>query len=250
MIPAIIIDDERSCIDRLTALLETHCPERINLVGTADSVAKGIQIINDSQPGLVFLDVQIGGETGFDLLQRIANINFEVIFTTAYDRYAVQAIKFSAADYLLKPVDPDELVQSVEKLDEMIARREMSRKLDVLTHNLRTLEGASKKISVPTITGFEVLQVSDIIRCESEANYTHIHIKGRQKITVARTLKDFDEMLSEYNFCRVHNSHLVNLLHVRKYNKGTGGYVTMSDDSEVEVSQRKKDDFLKSLAAM
>lgn len=250
MISAIIIDDEQSCIDRLSGLLETHCAETIRLAGTADSVAKGIQAIHSTQPGLVFLDVQIGSETGFDLLRQIGEIRFEVIFTTAFEKYAVQAIKFSAADYLLKPVDPDDLLQAVDRLKAKISKEEMSQKLDVLFHNLKTIEGASKKISVPTINGFEFLQVGDIIRCESDVNYTSIFLKGKQKLTVAKTLKEFEELLSEYNFFRVHNSHLINLSHIKKYNKGTGGYVTMMDNSEVEVSTRRKDEFLRRIGGM
>ncbi|MBX2992413.1 MAG: response regulator transcription factor [Bacteroidetes bacterium] len=250
MIPAIIIDDEQSCISRLSGLLESHCADTIRLTGSADSVERGIRLIQDAQPGLVFLDVQIGEETGFDLLRRLKDVTFEVVFTTAYEKYAMQAIKFSAADYLLKPVDPDDLVHAVEKLKARMSKEETAQKLDVLFHNLRTLEGASKKISVPTISGLEFLQVSDIIRCESDVNYTNIYVKGRQKLTVAKTLKEFEELLTDYNFFRVHNSHLINLSHIKKYNKGSGGYITMTDNSEVEVSTRRKDEFLKRIAEL
>lgn len=250
MISAIIIDDEQSCIDRLSGLLSTHCGQTVRLAGTADSVSKGIQLIENTQPALLFLDVQIGEETGFDLLRKLNDIHFEVIFTTAFEKYAVQAIKFSAADYLLKPVDLDDLLQAIDRLKSKMSKEEMAQKLDVLFHNLKTLEGSSKKITVPTIAGFEVLQVRDIIRCESDVNYTHIVVSDKPKVTVARTLKEFEEMLTEYNFCRVHNSHLINLVHVRKYTKGSGGYVTMSDHSEVEVSQRKKEEFLNRMASL
>lgn len=250
MISAIMIDDEQSCIDRLSGLLSTHCAQSVRLAGTADSVPKGIQLIESTQPALVFLDVQIGDETGFDLLRKLNEIRFEVIFTTAFEKYAVQAFKFSAIDYLLKPVDPDDLQDAIGKLQEKLSKQEMAAKVEILFHNLKTMEGASKRISVPTLHGLEFLQVRDIIRCESDVNYTNIFLKDRQKITVAKTLKEFEELLTDYNFFRVHNSHLINLSHIKKYNKGTGGYVTMADNSEVEVSTRRKEEFLKKIAAM
>jgi two-component system LytT family response regulator len=172
------------------------------------------------------------------------------VFTTAFEKYAVQAFKFSAIDYLLKPVDPDDLQHAIGKLQEKLSKQEMSAKLEILFHNLKTMEGASKRISVPTLHGLEFLQVRDIVRCESDVNYTNIFLKDRQKITVAKTLKEFEELLTDYNFFRVHNSHLINLTHIKKYNKGTGGYVTMADNSEVEVSTRRKEEFLARIAGM
>ncbi len=248
MVSAIIIDDEQSCIDRLSGLLQTHCAQTLRLAGTADSVAKGIQLVKDLRPALVFLDVQIGEETGFDLLRKLDDVPFEVIFTTAFEKYAVQAFKFSAVDYLLKPVDPDDLREAINKLQDKLSKQEMSQKLDVLFHNLKNIEGASKKITVPTLNGLMFLPVRDIIRCEADVNYTHIFLRDKQKITVAKTLKEFEELLNEYNFFRVHNSHLVNLACVKEYSKGKGGYVTLTDNSEIEVSERRKNEFLKRLA--
>jgi two-component system LytT family response regulator len=247
MLKAIIIDDEQHCIDRLTRLLaEAAAP--VQLLQSYQSVQDGLQGIKEHQPDVVFLDVQIQEKTGFDLLGELKEINFEVIFTTAYDRYAVQAFKFSALDYLLKPVDSGDLLQALRKLNAKVSRNEMSGKFDVLFHNMKNLQGISKKISVPTVNGFSFLPVSDIIRCQAEVNYTTIHLKEHQKITVAKTLKEFEELLTEYNFYRVHNSHLINLAYIKSYNKGKGGYVSMSDNSEIEVSTRRKDDFLKRLA--
>lgn len=250
MIRTIIIDDEQSCIDRLTNLFAMHCTDTIKLEATARTPSEGIQTIKNLQPELIFLDVQLGGKTGFDILQEIGEIRFNVVFTTAFEKYAVQAFKFSAIDYLLKPVDPDDLLRAVGKLKEKISREETAQKLDVLFHNLKTIGGASKRISVPTINGLMFLQVSDIIRCESDVNYTHIFLKGKQKITVAKTLKEFEALLSEYNFYRVHNSHLINLAYITRYDKGKGGFVSMIDQSTIEVSTRRKDDFLKRLAQL
>jgi len=250
MIKAIIIDDEQHCIDRLATLLATRCRHSIHLAGGYQTVEEGLRAIEQLQPELVFLDVQVQDKTGFDLLKQVPAINFAIIFTTAFEKYAVQAFKFSAVDYLLKPVDPDELQQAVSKLEGKISRNELSEQFETLFHNLKTMQGSSKRISIPTVNGLTFLQVNDIIRCESNINYTTIYLKDRQKITVAKTLKDFEELLVEYDFYRVHNSHLVNLAYVKSYNKGKGGFISMVDNSEIEVSSRRKNDFLKKLSEL
>lgn len=250
MISAIIIDDEQHCIDRLTNLLTNYCSDTVELPGAYKSVEDGIEAIKKIKPGLVFLDVEIKDKTGFDLLQQLPEINFEVIFTTAYDKYAVQAFKFSAIDYLLKPVDADELQAAIKKLNEKHSQKEMAQKFDMLFYNLKNLQGASKKICVPVITGFVFLNVDEIIHCESNVNYTTLFLKDKQKLLVAKTLKEFEELLTDYNFFRVHNSHLINLAYIKSYNKGKGGSVTMENGSEVEVSTRRKDDFLKKLMSI
>src|SRR5262249_11557983 len=151
---------------------------------------------------------------------------------TAFEKYAVQAFKFSALDYLLKPIDADDLKQAVDKLKEKISRNDILKKMDVLFYNLQ--QKNSKRISLPTLNGFTFVSVSDIIRCQAEINYTIIHLMGNKKITVAKTLKEFEELLAEYNFYRVHQSHLINLAHIQNYHRGKGGIVTMIDHSEVE----------------
>jgi two-component system LytT family response regulator len=247
MIKAIIIDDEAHCIRRLSTLLEENCKENIQLLGSFQSAEEGLAAIIKLQPSLIFLDVQMNGQTGFDLLKKIQPINFEVIFTTAYEKYAVQAFKFSAIDFLLKPIDPDDLLQAITKVANKISGNEMSRKLDALFHNLKNAH-EPKKISIRTLDGLTFLDINDIIRCQSNINYTTIYLKTNQKITVSKTLKEFEELLSDYNFYRVHNSHLINLAYIKKYNKGKGGVVAMSDHSEVEVSSRRKEGFLKKLS--
>jgi two-component system LytT family response regulator len=248
MIRTIIIDDEQHCIDRLKRLLNEHCGSSVQLLGFFQTVEDGIAAIKKLSPDLVFLDVQLGDKTGFDLLQQLDEINFEVIFTTAHEKYAVQAFKFSAIDYLLKPVDADDLKHSISKLQQKISKEEISKKFEVLFHNFKNIRSSSKRITVPTVKGFEFLQVNDIVRCQSDINYTIIFLKDKQKITVAKTLKEFEELLTEHNFYRIHNSHLINLSYIKSYNKGKGGSVTMNDNSEIEVSTRRKDDFLKRLA--
>jgi len=247
MIKAIIIDDEAHCIDRLTSLLTDEHKGSVELLGAFKSIEDGMHAIHTQHPDLVFLDVEIQDKTGFDLLKSLPEINFNVIFTTAFSQYAVQAFKFSAIDYLLKPIDSTDLYQAIDKLKNKISKDEISQKFDVLFHNLKNIQGVSKKISVPTVNGYVFLQVADIIRCHSEINYTTLFLKDKQKITVAKTLKEFEELLKEYNFYRVHNSHLINLSYLKSYHKGKGGYAVMSDQSEIEVSTRRKEDFLKKL---
>ncbi|HNP21567.1 MAG TPA: LytTR family DNA-binding domain-containing protein [Panacibacter sp.] len=250
MTRAIIIDDEQHCIDRLSKLLNESASTGLELLGYFKTAEDGISGIQKLQPDLVFLDVQINDKTGFDLLQQLSSVNFEVIFTTAFERYAVQAFKFSALDYLLKPVDADDLAAALQKLKEKISVKESNARFDTLFHNLKSIQGISKRICVPVTTGLVFLQVSDIVRCQSDINYTTIFTKDKQKLVVAKTLKEFEEMLSDFDFYRVHNSHLINLAFIKSYNKGKGGFVTMTDNTDIEVSTRRKDDFLKRLSGM
>lgn len=250
MIKAVIIDDEQHCTDRLKRLIQENCANSIKLAGDFNNVPDGAKGIKLLQPQLVFLDVQIHDKTGFDLLHQLPERNFDIIFTTAHEKYAVQAFRFSAIDYLLKPVEPEELVQAVSKLSPGRQSGEISKRVETLLENIDQLKQYTppKKIIVPTINGFELLPVIDILRCQSDINYTTIFIKDKQKLVVAKTLKEFEEMLGGYNFFRIHNSHLVNLAYVKSYQKGKGGSVIMVDGTEIEVSTRRKDDFLKKLA--
>ncbi|HKR06097.1 MAG TPA: LytTR family DNA-binding domain-containing protein, partial [Bacteroidia bacterium] len=212
MIRTLIIDDEQHCINRMSGLLGDHCKDAVLLMDSFQSVEDGIAGIKKLQPDLIFLDVQIHDKTGFDLLKQVGEINFEVIFTTAFEKYALQAFKFSAIDYLLKPVDADDLKFAVEKLKQKFSKPDTTAKLEVLFNNMQS---SSKRICVPVINGLVFLQVNDIIRCESDVNYTTIFLKDKQKLMVAKTLKEFEEMLTDYNFFRVHNSHLINLSYIK-----------------------------------
>lgn len=249
MINSIIVDDEQHSIDRLTNLLKETGPE-IKLTGAFKSLEEGVKAIKDLKPELVFLDVQLRDRTGFDLLQQVEEVNFEVIFTTAYEKYAVKAFKFSAIDYLLKPVDRNELRQALDKLKNKLSNNELSAKLDTLFYNLKNSQGISRKINVPTMQGLVFLEVSEIIRCESAINYTNIFLKDGQKIIVAKSLKEFEELLTDLNFYRVHNSHLVNLSYVKSYTKGKGGSISLADGTEIDVSSRRKEQFLQRLTRM
>jgi two-component system LytT family response regulator len=246
MLKAIIVDDETHCIHRLSEMLKDYCANNVELLDSFLSVNEGIAGILKLQPDVVFLDVQMNDKTGFDLLNEIPDINFEVIFTTAYEKYAVQAFKFSAVDYILKPVDAQDVVAAVNKVNKKISGNEISQKINTLFHNLNNNQ--AKRISIPTADGITFLEINDIVRCQSQINYTMIFLKDKQKITVAKTLKEFEELLSDYNFYRVHNSHLVNLSCIKKYHRGKGGTISMIDHSEIEVSSRRKEGLLERLS--
>ena len=250
MIKALIIDDEQHCIDRLINQLIPSYEKLVEIIGSAQSVEEGIKAITLLKPDLVFLDVQIHEKTGFDLLRALPEINFAIIFTTAYEKFAIQAIKFSAVDYLLKPVDEDELNIALLKLVNDTSKKMTAEKIDTLLHNTQKSNGISKKIIIPTISGFEFLNIADIIRCKSDINYTTIYLRDKQKLLVAKTLKEFEELLSHHSFFRIHNSHLINLAFIKSYNKGKGGSVILTDGTEIEVSSRRKDDFLKRLSGL
>ncbi len=248
MIKAIIIDDEKHCIDRLTSLLQTYHSENIQLIAGVQSVKEGIKTIQAFQPALVFLDIQIQDRTGFDLLRECGTINFKVIFTTAFDRYAIQAIKFSALGYILKPVDEDDLSEALIKLKETTVEQ-TNLMAGVIETNLRHPQ-KKKRLTIPTGNELLFLNIEDIVRCHSDINYTTIYKTDKQKIVVAKTLKEFEELLAEQEFFRIHNSDLINLAYIKSYNKGKGGSVVLHDGTELEVSTRRKDDFIKRMAKL
>jgi len=250
MISAVIIDDEPHCIERLLYVAHNYCQTSLNIVGTADTVEKGLQLIGDLKPQLVFLDVEIHELTGFDLLQQYPAIPFQVVFTTAYQQYAIKAFKFSAVDYLLKPVDPDELVETIKRAGERIDMVSQAGKIEMLFQNIKQLNQPDSRIAVPTMNGLEFIKIKDIIRCQSDGNYTTIFLTGKKEIMVAKTLKEFENILSDHHFFRIHNSHLVNLAFIKSYQKGKGGSVLLEDKTELEVSSRRKDDFLLKLGSI
>jgi len=250
MIQAIIVDDEQHCTDRLRYLADTYCAGEINIAGTADTIESAFELINKVKPQVVFLDIQVHQQTGFDLLKRYPVIPFQVVFTTAFEQYAIKAFKFSAVDYLLKPIDPDEFKHTVERLKDKLDKEDQSAKVDLLFQNLKLLVQPSPKITVPTVIGLEFIKVDDIIRCRSDVNYTTIFTRDKKELVVAKTLKEFEGLLSGYNFFRIHNSHLVNLAYIKSYHKGKGGYIQLEDKTELEVSTRRKDEFLLKMAGI
>lgn len=246
MIRAIIIEDEPRGRNALVKMLEAF-QHKVELVGTAENASTGRQLISELKPALVFLDIEMPHQNGFDMLADIPVRDFEIVFTTAYDQYAIKAFKFSATDYLLKPFEHDELEEAINKVETRIRNRQGSAGIDVLLQNIRQLSSRENKIALPTSDGLIFVETRNIIRCESDANYTRFFIEQSKPILVSKTLKEFEEMLEEYDFVRVHHSHLINTRHIKRYIKGEGGIAVMSDNSEVEISRRKKESFLNKL---
>jgi two-component system, LytTR family, response regulator len=250
MIKVLIIDDEQHCIDRLIKLLLPSHLALVEIAGTATTIEEGMEKIMLLKPDLIFLDVQIHEHTGFDLLRALPRIHFAIIFTTAYEKFAIQAIKFSAIDYLLKPIDPIELDIALMKFVSESSEKISAQKIDLLLENTRNKKTIPKKITVPTVSGFEFLEIADIVRCQSDINYTTIFLKDKHKLVVAKTLKEFEDLLKDHSFFRVHNSHLINLTFIKNYSKGKGGSVTLTDGTEIEVASRRKDDFIKKISSV
>jgi two-component system LytT family response regulator len=245
---AIIVDDEQHCILRLSDLLSKYCSQSIQVVAVYNNADDAVKNIHTLKPDLLFLDVELNETTGMELLKRLPSVNFEVIFTTAHEKYALQAFKFSAVDYLLKPIDADELLTAVARLNTILSKKDLNHKFEVLFQNLNNQGQQSKKIVVPSGNKLLFLEIDQIIRCESDVNYTTIYLKDQQKIMVAKTLKEFEELLTDYNFFRIHSSHLINLSYIKTYHKGKGGTVTLSDNTNLEVSTRRKELFLKKIS--
>ncbi len=243
---AIIVDDEEKSRVTLKNLVERHCPA-VEVMQLCGSVEEAMEAIKMHSPELVFLDIEMPFDNGFRLLEMIPEPGFDVIFTTAYDHYAIKAIRFSAMDYLLKPVEVDELKAAVKKAGRKLRGKSAPANYELLLAALK-IKSKTAKIAVPTFDGLQMVNVEDIVKCTADESYTHITLAGGQKLVVSRILKDFDELLCDLNFFRVHNSSLINLIHVRRYVKGDGGYVVMSDGETVEVSRRKKNELLGRLA--
>ncbi len=243
MFKAIIIDDEKHCRDSLRATLG-KVSDDVLVVKECTSPKEGLEAVHELVPDLVFLDVEMGKETGFDFLKQLGDIPFEVIFTTAHENYALRAIKFCALDFLLKPIGAEDLKQALHKFGQRVGKANSGKQIQELMHNLKSLQNESKKVALPTLTGLQFVSVHDIVRCESDINYTIFYLVDKSKIVVSKTLKEFEGLLEECNFFRVHNSHLINLSHIKNYTKGEGGTVTMDDGSTVDVSRRRKEEFL------
>lgn len=246
MIAAIIIDDELKGRKLLEVLIEKHCP-MVNIIGQASSAKEGKELIEQLNPDLVFLDVEMPGGSGFDLLNQLNEVNFSLIFTTAFNQYAIKAIKFSAVDYLLKPIDEEELVKAVNKVVKKEKSRDITDEVKNMIQHYQKPQSLNNKIALSTMEGLEFVEIDKIIRCEADSKYTFVYVKDKKKLHVTKNLKEFEELLNEYNFFRIHHSHLVNLSYITKYHKGRGGYVVLEDGSTIGVSQRKKEDFLNHL---
>lgn len=251
MITAIIVDDEERSRQTLAKILNKYCND-VELLGQAASVQSAYELILANKPDLVFLDVEMPHETGFDLLEKFDQVEFEVVFTTAYDQYAINAIKFSVQDYLLKPIDIDELIDAVERVIDKKNKANSSTddQIQALLRNFTESKVKSSKIGIPTQEGLEFILIDEVIRCEAEGSYTKLYLKGNRMILATGTIKEFEGLLLTSSFIRVHHSHLINANCISKYMKGEGGIVVMDDGAEVPISRRKKEAFLKQLQTL
>lgn len=241
-IRTIIVEDDKHAQENLIAYISNH--KDIELLGIASDLAEAEELCNNLKPDLVFCDVMVPPATSFDWLLKRNEVPFDLIFTTSYEEFAVKAFRLAAVDYLIKPIDPNEFNAALTKY-----RSKNSSDQSRITQLLANLTGpkTKSKVALPTFTGYIFVEISDIIRCESDNTYTTFFLKEKQKILVSRTLKDVENMLAEYSFCRVHNSHLINLSYVAEYYKGEGGQVKLIDGSVIDVARRRKEGFLSQL---
>lgn len=247
-IEAVLIDDMSDARETLKTELAAWCPE-VSILGEAVGVVSGAKLIRETKPQLVFLDIQMNDGSGFDLLEILgeASRDFAVIFITGSDEFAIRAFRYSAIDYLLKPIDPDQLQEAVAKAIQ--SPKTQSAQVDSLLRQVKHGE-VPTRLALHTMDKVYVVPISDIVRCESSANYTIFYLKDARQLLVTRTLKEFDQMLSDMKFLRVHQSHLVNSSYIREFNKGDGGYLIMTDESEVPVSSRKRAGLLQQLGEL
>ena len=236
--PALIIDDEKNGRENLCGLIEKYCPQ-IKIVAEAASVSEAIQKIEEFQPKLIFLDIEMPGGNGFTLLEHFKSFPFEVIFVTAYDNFAIKAIRFSASDYILKPINLNELINAVDKVSQRISQRGENERIRQLYQN--SLHPSNPKIGLPTGERIEFVEVKSIIRCQGEINYTHLYFSDRKPMLSAKSLIEFEELLGEYGFIRVHKTHLVNMDHVASFTRNDGGMLILSNGDSVLISRRRRD---------
>jgi two-component system LytT family response regulator len=244
MVVALIIDDEKHCCDNLQYLLLQYCRE-IDVIAVCNGAENAVLQIQEQHPQLVFLDVEMPGMTGFELLEGLTEINFDIIFTTASDQYAIRAIKFGALDYLLKPIDKVELREAVDKFLNRTQRDPLKQFKALFSHIRKSDELSIQKIALPTLHGYELIPLNNIIFCESSSNYTEIRLNDGKHMLISRTLKDIEHLLDRQPFFRAHNSYLVNLNYAVRYVKGEGGYLVLSNDITIPVSRSKKEELLK-----
>jgi len=250
-VTCIIVDDELQNQEVLARMIDQFCPS-VRVLGRAETVDGAVKLIESMKPHVVFLDVEMPGGNGFTLFDKIQSPDFFTVFTTAHAEYAIKAIKFAAFDYLLKPINLTELKNAVEKVAEKLRTQNgntsnNTKMAEVLRANKRDQSFEFKKIALPSAEGLEFFQVSEILRCEADRAYCTFHLTGQRKIIVSRSLKDYEDILSEANFFRLHKSNMVNMAHVKKYIRGKGGFVVLSDNSLVAVAVRKKDELLQFL---
>jgi len=243
----IVVDDEQDAVDFITSIIGEYCPS-LEVIAKANNVIQGVAAIKDNKPDLVFLDVEMPNGTGFDLLAQFPEKDFDVVFITAFNHYAIKAIKFSAVDYILKPININEFIEAVERVVKKRKERntQSNDNLKILMENLKS--SLPSRLAIPTSDGMEYINPRDIIRIEADRSYSWFYLNGGRKMLVSKHLKEFQELLSDRYFFRSHNSHLINLKYVKKYIRKEGGYIEMTDGAVISVSRNRKDLFLAQMA--
>lgn len=248
LIKAILVDDEKNNRLTLLKLIERFCPQ-ITVIAECDSVDAAISVLQTTEADVVFLDVEMPGKNGFDLLAHYNyHCPFEIIFTTAYSQYAVKAFRFSALDYLLKPVDPQELIHAIHKLSMKMNEEIKHKQFELLEQKINQKDVTQKQLAISTLEGIYFATLDEIIHIDADSSYTRIYLTNGDMIMSSKPLKHFEELLEDYNFVRIHQSHIINLKLIRRYVRGDGGQVIMMNGTEIEVSRRKKDDLLAKIA--
>jgi len=242
IINSIIIDDEPNARENLKFLIEKYC-KNIQILGEANSVETALELIQSLKPDVIFLDITLGTESGFDLLNRLENINFEIIFVTASDQFALNAIKFSALEYLLKPILVSDLLQAIQKLEKKLSQK-VDTDFSVILDILKKPKNQDIRIVIPCMDGLEVIAISSILYCESDGEYTHIYLNNKTKIMSSYNIGEYESMFDDYSFFRIHHSYLVNKNYIKKYLKTDGSSVIMTNEKTLPISRRKKIDFL------
>ncbi len=240
MIRGIIVEDEKHSRETLRGMLERYC-RNVVIVAEADGYRSGVQAVREYHPDVVFLDIQMPDGSGFRMLEELDQITFQIIFTTAFDQFAIKAIKYSALDYLLKPIDPEELVNAVKKVETTISNHLVNQNIQVLLENIKSKEADPHKIVLSTSDKIHILETDQILRCESDNYYTNFFLLDGKKILVSKTLKENEELLGSHNFIRPHKSHLVNVKYIKGFLRHDGGYIEMTDGSRIPVSRRKRE---------
>src|SRR5215510_8075935 len=244
MIRCVLIDDESNSLEMMEWLLKTYCPQ-VQIEAMCNAAARGIEAINKYRPDIVFLDIEMPHMNGFDMLEQFDKLFFDVVFCTAYDQFAIRAFKYSALNYLLKPIDPEDLKETIRRIEEKKSTTPSKEQIELLFQNIKqSVKPTTQRIALTTGDGMIFVPTQDIIYCQAESNYTSVVLSGGKKIVVSKVLKDIDEALSGPDFFRVHNSYLINLNQISKFVRGDGGYVIMADGATVSISRSRRQEFM------
>lgn len=243
MIKCVLVDDENNALEMMEWLLKTYCPEA-EICAMCNSAAQGMEAIEKYRPDVVFLDIEMPKMNGFDMLERLDKLSFDVVFCTAYDQFAIKAFRYSALNYLLKPIDPDDLKETIKRLQQKKATPSREQIELLFQHIHQPAKPAVQRIALTTGDGMIFVSTADIVYCQAESNYTSVVMNNGRKILVSKVLKDIDETLAGSDFYRIHNSYLININQIQKYVRGDGGYVIMNDGASISISRSRRQEFM------